>query len=137
MRGLVITSTTTQVGFTVLQATGTGSSAGAQPRWVAFISRVVPAGRATSPCQGCQIAGTPLARLTVAATSSPCSCRRVTRVRWAAPAQASSTAMARPAPPAPSITTRWPASGATLAIAFTTPLPSLLWPIRRPFSIVR
>ena len=44
--------------------------------------------------------------------------------------------MARPAPPAPIIATRLPAMGVTLSIAFTTPLPSLLWPVRQPFSLV-
>ena len=77
----------------------------------------------------------PAARRTSSATSRPCSSRRVITVRCAAPAQPSSTAMARPAPPAPSIATRLPAMGVTLSIAFTTPLPSLLWPMRRPSSI--
>ena len=96
----------------------------------------VPSGTVTGLDHCCHCVGMPAARRTSSATSAPWLSRRVITVRWAAPAHPSSTAIARPAPPAPSIATRLPAIGVTLAMAFTTPLPSLLCPTRRPSSTV-
>ena len=100
------------------------------------ISIVVPFGSVTGDFHCIHSLGTPDALRTRSATSRPCSSRRVTSVMCAAPAHAISTAIARPAPPAPSITTRWPFRGAIFAIAYTTPLPSLLGPVSRPSLIV-
>ena len=57
-------------------------------------------------------------------------------VRWPAPARASSTQMARDAPPAPNTITRLPLTSTPLeARDIMKPLPSVFSPKRRPLSL--
>ena len=66
-----------------------------------------------------------------AASSSPRSRPRLTTVIDAAPASAASTAIARAAPPAPRITSDFPAGSTTVCSAARKPWPSVFSPIQR------
>src|SRR4051794_13861919 len=61
---------------------------------------------------------------------------RFTRVMVEAPARASSTAMARAAPPAPRITARTPAGDRIVARDWRNPLPSVFSPISSPPRLI-
>jgi hypothetical protein len=67
-----------------------------------------------------------------AASVSPRSRPRLTTVILAAPASAASTAIARAAPPAPRITSDFPAGSTTFRSAAMKPWPSVFSPIQAP-----
>jgi hypothetical protein len=70
--------------------------------------------------------------LSNAVSSSPRSRPRFTTVILAAPASAASTAIARAAPPAPRITSDFPAGSTTVRSAAMKPWPSVFSPIQAP-----
>ena len=92
----------------------------------------VPSGAAYTPSQGTKSASTGSFSSRSLVSSSPRSTVRLTIVILDAPARATSTPMARAAPPAPKMTTFLPEGSVSSRRDSTKPLPSVFSPIHCP-----